>query len=127
MQSNQRDGLSETPVDQKATGSVPSAVATGAVALLMTAALAYGTAWTLVLFDGMSAHAMDGGNSFGYGIVFVLSIPVWLTVSCCLCFWTLHRFGFRPVLLLLVPFAVWGMALAFRYTAADCGDALSRC
>ena len=102
-------------------------MATGVVVLLVTAALAYGAAWTVVLFDGMSTHERDGGNSFGYGILFILSIPVWLTVSCCLCYWIRHRFGFRAVLLLLVPFAVWGMALAFRYTTADCGNALSRC
>ena len=122
MQSN-RPG----PSNRRWTRSVPSAVATGVVVLLVTAALAYGAAWTVVLFDGMSTHERDGGNSFGYGILFILSIPVWLTVSCCLCYWIRHRFGFRAVLLLLVPFAVWGMALAFRYTTADCGNALSRC
>lgn len=104
-----------------------SAVATGVVALAMTASLSYGVAWTFVLFDGTSTHEMDGGNSMAYGLLFLMSIPVWLAVSCSLCFWVRHRFGFRAVCLLLVPLAAWGLCLFLRYTSGDCGNALARC
>ena len=104
-----------------------STVATSVVALLMTASLAYGVVWTFVLFDGVSTHEGDLGYSMAYGLLFLLSIPVWLAVSCGLCFWVRHRFGFLAVCLLLVPLIAWGLGLFLRYTSADCGNALTRC
>jgi hypothetical protein len=69
----------------------------------------------------------DGGNWFAYGMMFVFSIPVFVSVSLAVCFWLRRRFGLWSLVLSLIPLAMWATLLVVRFSTHDCGNPESLC
>ena len=115
------------PVPSNVGSRVLEGVAVAIWSIVLGVSLAYEGVLSIVLFDGVSIHEMDGGNGAAYGLLLVLLVPVACVLCLCVCFWLRRRVGRLALLAPLAPVALWAIVLGVRFASGDCGDALSRC